>query len=218
MLSTGTRAPYTTIMEDGFLDRAIETLFERLGRMAKVVVYGASARSLVNANTGTDDGLAMRIKGLEAKFPNLIRVPEKLVDNDFVAYSKRKRISVSNWQDLARFDVGYILGWQVFERNMPRGAGVTLAKSAPQLVHLLTNDRVDVILYERWQGIWRAKAAGLRVQVHEPPLAKREMFIYLHKKHADLVAPAARELRRMKADGTYRKIFDSTLRGQLSGD
>jgi polar amino acid transport system substrate-binding protein len=51
----------------------------------------------------------------------------------------------------------------------------------------------------------------LAVTVHEPPLASVPMYMYLHRKHADLVDDAARALREMKADGTYASIVAETL-------
>jgi polar amino acid transport system substrate-binding protein len=37
------------------------------------------------------------------------------------------------------------------------------------------------------------------------------MFIYLHKKHEALVPRVAQALARMKANGSYQRIFDATL-------
>lgn len=37
------------------------------------------------------------------------------------------------------------------------------------------------------------------------------MFIYLHKKHEALVLRVAQALARLKANGTYKRIFDATL-------
>ena len=211
MLNTGTRAPYTTEAKTGFLDLVIAEVFRRIGHQAEVPVYGASARALSDANEGIDDGAAMRVKGLEKKYPNLIRVPEKVIDNDFVAYSKNLRVNTNSWVALKAYDVAYILGWKVFERGLKGAKNVTLPRNADQLITLIKNDRVDIILYERWQGLKRAKDQGLKLRVHEPPLAKREMYMYLHKKHAALVDGAAKALADMKRDGTYQAIIDKTL-------
>ena len=47
-------------------------------------------RGLINANAGIEDGDLARITGLEKQYPNLVRVPEKLVDLDFTAFSKQR--------------------------------------------------------------------------------------------------------------------------------
>lgn len=210
-LNTGTREPYTTPERTGFLDRMVEALFERAGRPAQVVVYDASKRALVNADQGLDDGAAMRVKTLNQTYTNLLRVPEKLIDNDFVAYSLNQDFTTPDFAALGPYTVGHILGWKVFEGRLNHVKAKTTAKGPEQLFGLLRANRVDVVLYERWQGLWRGRRMNLRLKVHEPPLASHEMFIFLHKKHADLVEKAARELRAMKSDGSYGRIFAETL-------
>lgn len=211
VLNTGVRAPYTQPDRSGFLDRLVAELFRRVGLQAEVQVYEASERAMQNADAGIDDGMAMRIKGLEKQYPNLIRVPEKVIDNDFVAYSRKHRFEVRGWDALAPYQVAHIIGWKVFENNLGGRRDVTLVRNAEQLFGLLRQDRTDVILYERWQGLWWARELALDARLLEPPLASTEMFIYLHRKHAPLAGKLAAALAAMKQDGSYRRIFDETL-------
>ena len=51
----------------------------------------------------------------------------------------------------------------------------------------------------------------MKAHLIQPPLAQREMFMYLHKKHKALVNKAAQALSSMKRDGSYQRIFDQTL-------
>jgi len=46
-------------------------------------------------------------------------------------------------------------------------------------------------------------------KILEPPFAVREMFLYLNKKHARLVAPVSESLKNMKEDGSYQSIIGS---------
>jgi len=148
---------------------------------------------------------------LEKQYPNLIRVPEPLIVNDFVAYSSRLRFATHDWRSLEPYVVSYIIGWKVFENNVRLAREVTLVRDADQLFGLLGNGRADLVLYERWQGMERIRALGLKAQALEPPLAKTDMFIYLHKKHADLVPKISQALVKLKKNGTYQRIFDATL-------
>jgi polar amino acid transport system substrate-binding protein len=86
-------------------------------------------------------------------------------------------------------------------------------QTAPQLFSLLTNNRADLVLYERWQGNHLLTELGLKAHMLRPPLATTEMFMYLHKKHEHLAEPAARALRAMKADGSYQRIAANSLPG-----
>lgn len=216
IFSTGTRNPYTTQDNNGFLNQIMAEIFTRLGKQAEVIVYLASARALQNANEGIDAGASLRVAGLSKKFPNLVQVPEVLIKNDFVAYSLGKDLKTTDWASLNDHEITYILGWQIFQNNLGDHDKTLRAKDATQMFELLKNDRTEFVLYERWQGLWRAKDLGLDVTVHEPPLATKEMFIYLHNSHMDLVEPAAQALRDMKADGTYQAIIDRTLMPLIS--
>ena len=213
VLTSGVLAPYTTPDRKGFLDQVVAAVFREIGIEAEVLIYPtATERGMRNANEGIDDGLAMRVAGLERQYPNLIRVPEEIAINDFVAISSKFHFATPGWDALEPYDVSYIIGWKVFEQNPPKGREVTRVRDAGQLFTLLARDRADVVLYERWQGLAKARAMGLKVNVLEPPLVRTRMYMYLHKKHAALVPRVAQALRKLKRDGTYQRILDSTLR------
>ena len=210
-LKTGVGAPYIQADGKGFLDLLVTEIFRRLGLPAEAVGYVASERAMINANNGLDDGIAMRIKGLEAAYPNLLRVDEKIIDNDFVAYSIHHNFPTTGFETLRPHQVGYIVGWKVFEAKLDASYSVTRVQDADQLFKLLGNDRASVVLFERWQGNWLIRQRGLPAKLLLPPLVSTEMYMYLHVKHAHLVEPAASALRAAKADGTYRRIFERSL-------
>lgn len=212
-LSSGTGAPYFLPNKMGFLDLLVPEIFRRIGVEAEAVRYSASERAMINANNGIDDGVAMRIKGMEKDYPSLVRVEEKTIDNEFVGYASRVRSATTGFDALRNYHVAYIVGWKVFEPVLPAGDSVTLVKDAAQLFSLLEQDRADVILFERWQGAHILRERGIKAHMLWPPLVSTEMFMYLHAKHAHLAEPAARALRDMKTDGTYRRIAAQTLPG-----
>ncbi|HEX8989175.1 MAG TPA: hypothetical protein VF816_14550 [Rhodocyclaceae bacterium] len=129
--------------------------FRRIGGEARIVRIESSERALINANNGVDDGVVPRIKGLEASYPNLVRVPEKVYENDFVAIALRFRFATPDWESLAPYQVAYMIGWKIFDQNLGGRQNVTQVKTADQLFSLLQQDRTDVILYERWRGFGR---------------------------------------------------------------
>lgn len=210
-LSTGVRAPWTVAGGQGFLDRMVAEMFGRLGIKAKVVVYPSAERAMMNADAGIDDGAALRVRGLEKDYPNLVRIDEKIADNDFVAYSVHYDFATRSFADLRPYLVAHIVGWKIFERNLDSGFQRTTAQDAEQLFGLLKSDRADLVLYERWQGLTYLREQGIKARALEPPLARTEMFVYLHKKHAHLAGNAAAALRAMKADGSYDRIAAQTL-------
>lgn len=213
VLSTSVVEPYTTPARQGFLDQLIAAVFREMGRQAELLVYpAASERSLINANAGIEDGQPLRVAGLEAQYPNLVQVPEPVIMNDFVAISARHRFATTDWYTLKPFTVSYLIGWKVFENNIPPGVERTPVRDVEHLFTLLTRNRADVVLYERWQGLAYARSAGLDVKVMEPPLVSTPMYMYLHKKHAALVPLAAQALAQLKRTGEYHRIHANTLK------
>jgi polar amino acid transport system substrate-binding protein len=212
ILTSGVLAPYTTPDRKGFLDQLIATVFHEVGVDAELLIYPtATERGMLNANEGIDDGLALRIAGLEKQYPNLIQVPEPVAVNDFVAITTRHKFEATNWDSLLPYSVTYIIGWKVFEKYVPKGKELTKVRNAEQLFTLLDTGRADVALYERWQGLEQTRRMGIKVQVMDPPLVRTKMYMYLHKKHAALVPKVAEALVKLKKDGTYQRIVDATL-------
>ena len=175
-------------------------------------------RALKNVNAGIDDGEMSRIAGLEKLYPNMIRVPETIMDWEFSAFSKKQTALDGKWSSLRPYSVAYIIGWKILERNVPADVFVTKVKNTEQLFGLLEKQRTDIILYERWGGLKYIKDNQLQnVNIQTPPLAVRNMYIYLHKKHEKLVPKLAEALKAMKQDGTYQRIYEQTLAPLVKG-
>ncbi len=196
--------PYTTPAGDGYLDMIAREAFRRAGVELKLVKLPAE-RGLINANAGIDDGDMVRIAGLEKQYPNLIRVPEKLTDWVFVAFSKDRAIP-ANWTAIRLRAVGHIKGWKIYERAVNGAERVTTVDDPEQLFRLLELGRIEVALYEHWFGLALARKLGLKdIQPLSPPLYRREMYIYLHRRHAALAPRIATALRDMKREGFYER-------------
>lgn len=211
VLSSGMHEPWTNAEGTGFTNIFVAELFARLGLKAQVTFNPAAARALQLADDGTDDGLAARIAGLEKDFPNLVRVPEPIFVNDFVAAAITPSAEVRRWDDLRPHSVAYILGWQVFDHNVPPVRELTHAKDSKQLMGLLKSGRAEFILHERWQAEWQAREQGVALAVQEPPLVSTPMYMYLHRRHADLVPRVAAELAAMKAQGRAKAIMAQAM-------
>ena len=211
ILSTSTDAPYVNDSGTGFQDLVIQEMFNRIGLKARVESYDASSRALTNANIGIDHGVSMRIKGLNKKFTNLVRIEEPLISNEFVAYSRDLHIVTDSWVSLENHLVGYIHGWQIFQNNMTEGTQKNSVKTAEQMFRMLDLGRIDIALYERWQGLELARKSNMKVLVHEPPLATVDMYPFMHKDYAHLVPKLTQALRDMKADGGYQKIYETSF-------
>lgn len=205
LLNDVNEPPFTTPQGDGFIDIVLAEAFRRAGAELRLIKLPAE-RGLINANAGIEDGDMARIAGLEQQYPNLIRVPEKLMDWEFVAFSKSTAIA-ANWQAIRQRSVGLIKGWKIYEKHMAGAAQVITADDPAQLFQLLEHNRIEVALYTRWMGQAYIKQHQMK-EIHAlmPPLATREMFIYMHKRHADRVPKIAEALRTLKREGFYQRI------------
>jgi polar amino acid transport system substrate-binding protein len=202
--------PLTTPEHTGFLDVIAMEAFRRVGVELRLVKLPAE-RALLLANDGLQDGDLTRIAGLEEQYPNLVRVPEKLIDWDFAAFSKDASIP-ADFEAIRRRSAGLIKGWKIYEQNMAGAVHVTTVDDPEQLFRLLDRDRIDVALYARWMGLALIrKQAFKNVRPLEPPLASRAMYVYLNKRHAGLVPKLAEALRALKREGFYQRVYHEKL-------
>ena len=205
VLNSVATAPLTNDAGTGFLDIIANEAFRRNGIKLSLIRLPAE-RGLINANTGIDDGELLRIGGMEKLYPNLVPVPEKLMDMHFVAFSKDPSVKIDGWQSLKNYAVGFIKGWKILEINTPKEAQIILARDSEQLFTMLEKNRIDVALFERLMGleiIRHKKIQGARDL--SPSLAVRGMYIYLNKKYKPLASKIAASLAALKSEGFYNR-------------
>lgn len=195
--------PLTNVEGTGFLDVIGQEAFRRNGVKLSLIILPAE-RGLRNANAGIDDGDFLRVSGMEKMYPNLVQVPEKLIDMTFVAFAIDPAVRIDGWSSLKNYTVAFIRGWKILEKNTPKGTPIILARDAEQLFTILEKGRVDVILYSRLMGleiIRRRKLAGAKDLT--PALAVRGVYIYLHKSHQAIASKIGSSLADIKAEGLY---------------
>ncbi|MFZ2958757.1 MAG: ABC transporter substrate-binding protein [Candidatus Ozemobacteraceae bacterium] len=206
LISSVSGPPYNYPDQSGSLDRVVHEAFRRL-RIDVNVITLPSERSLQSADTGIIDGDMLRISGLESDYPHLVMVPEKLTDYEFVAFSRRKDLSISNWESLCPYSVGIEIGRKYVERNAINIRSLIKVGSREQLFQILDLGRVDLVVYPRETGIQTLHELNLSgIACLEPPLATMPVFLYLNQKHASLTVLLAETFRGMKKDGTWEKL------------
>lgn len=207
IIATAFGAPFHTPAGDGRLDRLLSEAFRDIGEQVRVVEAPAE-RGLLNANSGLDDGDGPRVAGLEAIYPNLVMVPERVMRMAFVGFTRRPALTeLVGWASLAPYDVGIVRGWKILERNI-EARNLVSVRTPAILFGLLGRDRVDVVVFARRFGWMVARRAGLDDVREVGTFAEKDMYLYLHRRHAALVEPLARGLRAMKEDGRFAKILE----------
>jgi len=198
--------PRSTPELDGFQDKIVLEAFRRIGTPV-AIVHRPSERALQNADDGLDDGNFARVAGLEARYPNLVMVPEKISDFYFTVFTKDPSLTAVRFEDLKAKKVGIVIGWKILEANLAGVKTLTKLKNEQSLFDFLAHDRCDAVVYDLLQGrevIRKKDLAGVRAVT--PPLATLPMYLYLNKRHAALVAPLAGALASMRLDGTSERL------------
>lgn len=210
-INAPTDPPLTTPQKDGLLDIIVGEAFRRIGITLEIIKLPAE-RALQNVNNGIDDGDLSRISGLEKHYPNLIRVPEKLFDMDFVVFTNNPNVISSDLKSISQFSIGLIRGWKILETKTEGMPNVTPVRNAEAMFNMLNKNRIDIALYARWMGTALSNKMNItNVHIIEPPLASKEMFMYLHKKHKALIPEITRSLQQIKQEGLYDKVFKEKL-------
>lgn len=217
LINTSYKSLLSNPEQTGMLDGLMHEAFRRIGARVEIV-FAPTERSLVDANAGLVDGELNRIQGMEADFPNLVRIPEPNMVMDFVAFA-REPFPIDGWESLRELDVGIVRGWKILENNTKGFPRVVLVPTEIELFSMLQRGRIDVALYDKLTGYEQLSLRGIEGIRHlKPPLVSREMFLYLHVKHEHLVDQVAKALRDMKADGAYDRIVkEATAHLEMNG-
>jgi polar amino acid transport system substrate-binding protein len=170
-------------------------------------------RALKNANKGHADGDAGRVFGTEKKYPNLVMIPESIINVHIVAFTKNLDIALDQgWKSLTPYHVGIIRGHQYSEKMVTFYKSITKADNTEQLLTLLEKERAELVITVQIEGLATIKKANLKnIKVMQPPLETIPIYTYLHKKHLGLVAKLNKAIISMKGDGTYREIQGRVL-------
>ena len=217
VLNTANEPPNSTKDYTGINDLVLKEAFRRIGYDLTIIRL-PSERALINANDGVEDGNFARVEGLSSIYPNLIQVPEEITRFEFVMFSKKSGVVIKDWKGLKPFHVGIVTGWKILETNITGTKSLTKVKDGAALFNLLKAGRVEIIVYDKRQGLALLRDLGMKnIYIIEPPLAVKGMFVSLHQKHKELAPKLAAAIRGMKKDGTYKRIVNEVLASVMRG-
>lgn len=190
------------------MNAVLTECFNRMGIKLKITQM-PSKRSLINANRGIEDGNFLRTDNISYAFPNLIIVPEKISVNHIVAFSKNKKMTVNRWKSLFQYHVVYVNGWKNCERELGHLKAKTIVKNEELLFTLLEKNRADVGIFGLSTGTEVLNKLGYTsINAIEPPIVTSDLFLYVHKKHVELIPGIVKTLQSMKQDKTYQNIVN----------
>lgn len=211
ILNTAYLAPVTSPDKTGYLDLVYQEIARRTG--LNIVIQPLSGeRALLNANEGIDDGDVCRIAGMEKNYPNLVRVPELLMSAQIKVFSRDADFVVTGADSLKPYDVAILTGWKIVEKTVVGTRSLFNLETFEQMFEMLDKGRVDLAIAEEMMSRQVIRSLGLRsIRVLNPALLEVDWYLYLNKKHADLVPRLAKAIREMRQDGTLRKLQTQVL-------
>jgi polar amino acid transport system substrate-binding protein len=207
------RPPLSNEDGTGMIDLIVKEAFSRIG--VKIHIIRADRKqALEKANKGLYDGDIMRVAGTSLKYPNLFQVPESFYENEYVAFSKTVNTPMTGWEGLKPYRVAIPEGSVEIGRNVTEQNTKSVVKivSPFDMFNMIRKGEADLVIYERLMGYEQIREGEMSdIHVLEPSFSKKQMYLYLHNKHQDLIPKLAAAISNMKKDGTIQKISDQTL-------
>lgn len=172
-----------------------------------------SKRSLAEADAGFTDGEINRVGEIASNHPDLIRIDVPVNSFDSVVFSCGKPVHVDGWASLEGLRIGILRGIQYAEIATKGWPNVTIKESYDSLFDLLTMGRLDAVVSSRPEGYWQSRRTNTDcIIVNEPPLTRKLLYHYLHKRHAELVPAITHVLREMADNGELAAIHEKATR------
>lgn len=186
----------------------MRVLTEAYGRIGITICDTAlpAERSLVESNNGHYDGEVVRVKGIEARYPNLIPVSIPVTTAEGMAFTKKRTIAIDGWESLKPYSIVLRRGLKFAEKGT-LGMNVTLVTTYAESFMLVSKERYEVTVCDRLAGYYFTRKFGYPdLTAQEPPITTFQLFHYLHKKHAPLRPEITAALAQMQAEGLMRAI------------
>lgn len=170
------------------------------------IVFTPAERSLRLANRGIVDGEIFRKRGIDDIYTNLIRLPVPINTIEIVAFVKNKNLKITNWGDLRPYRVGIRRGIKVLE-SATAGMTVVSVSRVEQLLKMLEKDRLDVVVVSKVLANKSFESSPPNnIYMLNTPLAKVELYHYIHKKHIKLVPAISKVLKDMEQEGFINNL------------
>ena len=208
VIYTGVKSPVLNVIR-----ARLKEACRRIDRVCEVRLTGSSQRALVLANE-KGDGDALRVAEIKKIAPditgNLIQVPEPVIFTKFCVYSSGADFKIDGLDSLTGYRNGLRNGVKFLEKKIP--GEKTLLPDSRRLFMMLQDKRLDTVsehseladfIIQKWN------LSGIKKL--QPPLAEFPGYIYLHKKHKELVPKLAASIASMKDDGSFNRIKKETV-------
>jgi polar amino acid transport system substrate-binding protein len=201
---------FSTAEESTIQDISIQVLTEAYHKIGYDIQVRRlpNRRSLLAANRGTVDGEISRIKGINNRFGNLIRIPIAINFLEGQAFSKKTHLTIKNWNDLPKYKLLCVRGVKFVEAKLQKlNIPCHFVNLFTDAVKMLQINRYDIAIFPKINGITAIKKARIKnVKPIGKPLSQINLYHYLHSKNKSLITSLRKTLEEMNANGRITTI------------
>lgn len=169
-----------------------------------------SRRSLVEANLGTTQGELLRIKEIQKKYPNLVRIPYPISRLKSMALTLTGQPEINGIEGLQDKKVGVLRGLEytnILTRNMDR----LLLNSIESLFEILLAGRVDVIIFPELDAKKYIKSHQLedKINISTYAIVDIPLYHFVHKDSKIVIELLNKKMSEMESTGALAKLIDT---------
>ncbi len=188
----------------------VRKAYARLGYRVEIARYPAE-RALMLADKGQADGDVQRIDGLGRQYPNLIQLRPAINYIEGSAFTAGKPLTIHGWESLRPYRIGLIRGIKFAELNTV-GMDRHLVGDYETLFKMLRKGRFELGVSTRLNGLYQLKRLNIAgISPIDPPLARFELYHYLHRSRAGLAPSLEAVFRSMQASGELSALRQAVI-------
>lgn len=199
-----------------FVQELLEQAYGNLGYQIKYRRVPL-ARSFVEANTGRLDGLRARVGSVADKYPNLVKVPFRLLDFKLVMLADRRVCGACDLSQLSHIVVPR--GFKAFEdfiATQDLKLNITEVTSIQQALDILTAGKVQAAV----MSDTNVPSSYYHLNHHwiKQTLAILPDYHYLNSKHKNLVPKLLTEMQKLDSNGQVARLREKHQLADLDKD
>ena len=172
-------------------------------------------RALIMSNDGETDGEICRVKGLDNKYTNLIRIDPSIIPlkANVFTIDKDIRVEQNQWDALQGYATGVHAGHFYSENGTKNFSKVTSVVNDIQLIEMLRRSRIDIAVMITPDALFEIKKAGYigQIKMLEPPIAIYPLHFYVHKKNKHLINAISKSIKSIVDSGRSMEIYNQYL-------
>jgi len=185
----------------------LEEAYREIGYDVKVERF-PNERALIYANNGKTDGDVSRIKGLNKKYENLVRVPVAINFLEAYAFMKPGSPVINDWPEFEGHRVVCVRGIKFVEKILrDNSLSCTVVGRFNQALKLISMGRMDATIFPKMVGVNAIRKFGVEDVVPiGKPLKTIPLFHYVNIKNTGLVPELTAVLEKMKGNNRFSEI------------